>query len=100
MSPYEFPSGERVKFDLSQIETSLRRQKRKPPIDFVLLALICLLVLVSYWVVGKFVDTQHVQAQEQIEASEASWTKFCSQAYQDHEVSGTAAGEDLKELCK
>lgn len=100
MSPYEFPSGEQPKFDLSQIEGPLRREKRKAPPDWCLWALVALLVLVSYWVVGKFVDTQHVQAQEQIEVAESQWSSFCVRATADHTLTGTAASEDLKNLCK
>lgn len=96
----KFPSNTKVEFDLSEIEKPLRRKYREDDVPTWILALLMVLVAtLAYFVVSKTVEYQEVQAQELAKASEKQWDNFCAQAMKDHAATGTAAGEDLQELC-
>lgn len=94
------PSGSRVPFDLSEIEKPLRRTQGSDELrSWTLIILMLITATVAYYVVADVVD-EHVEAsQVATQSIESSWDNFCAQAMEDHAATGTAASQDLQELC-
>lgn len=102
MSPYNFPSGEKLKFDLNNIETSLRRDRRKKRFSLFEIAgslgVVAILVVIG-WLIF-FTPEVEAQVPEIIYASETYGKEdFCRQALIDHEYIGREITGDLKEYC-
>lgn len=92
---YDMPSGERIEFDLSQIEGPLRRKKKNKEWKVMVVGLIVLLGLL-FALLNHFLPLSHAEAMESVIVAP---TGFCAQAERDLETWARQASPELKEYC-